>query len=259
MKRNGSWIMVGLVVGGLVFSGSARADLIGFWKFDEGSGEKAADSSGQGKDGTIVNPTKGLGEGGSVWVKDPVRGSVISFGGTAAGAYVQVGKDIVPAMKFDTNFTWAIWIKVEAGNAGNNVIFGNRKDINAAEFSPREFIKFTPTKFEFHANALGTDNLDYADPPIGVWVHHVIVKNGPLLIYYRNGVVVRTQPQTLELNNPQPLFMGGDNEKAEGEMFKGYLDNARIYNEALSGRAVLDLYLSEGPANVTPAEWESQP
>jgi len=37
------------------------------------------------------------------------------------------------------------------------------------------------------------------------------------------------------------------------------LDNARIYNEALSGRAVLDLYLSEGPANVTPAEWESQP
>ena len=125
--------------------------------------------------------------------------------------------------------------------------------------SPREFIKFTPTKFEFHANALGTDNLDYADPPIGVWVHHVIVKNGPLLIYYRNGVVVRTQPQTLELNNPQPLFMGGDNEKAEGEMFKGYLDNARIYNEALSGRAVLDLYLSEGPANVTPAEWESQP
>ena len=63
MKRNGSWIVVGLVVGGLVFSGSARADLIGFWKFDEGTGEKAADSSGQGKDGTIVNPTKGLGDG----------------------------------------------------------------------------------------------------------------------------------------------------------------------------------------------------
>lgn len=258
MKRNGSWVVVGLVLGGLVFSVNAQADLIGFWKFDEGTGEKAADSSGLGKDGTIVNPTKGLGEGGSVWVQDAKRGSVISFGGTAAGAYVQVGADIIPAMKFDTNFTWALWIKVEAGNAGNNIILGNRKDINAVDFSPREFIKFTPTKFEFHANGAGADNLDYADLPIGVWTHNVVVKNGPKLIYYRNGVVVGTQAHTVELNNPQPLFMGGDNEKAEGEMFKGYLDNVRIYNEALSPQAVLQLYLSEGPANVTPTNWEPQ-
>ncbi|HOL93361.1 MAG TPA: LamG domain-containing protein, partial [bacterium] len=121
-----------------------------------------------------------------------------------------------------------------------------------------EFIKFTPTQFEFHANAVGTDNLNYPDIPTGVWMHHVVVKNGPVLIYYRNGVVVGTQPQTLELNNPQPLFMGGDNEGAAGENWTGYLDNVRIYNEALSPQAVLQLYLSEGPASVNPAEWEAQ-
>jgi len=251
-------VVIGLVLGGLVLSGPAYADLIGFWKFDEGSGETAADSSGQGKDGTIVNPTKGLGPGGSVWVQDPQRGSVISFGGTASGAYVRVGADIIPAMKFDTNFTWAFWAKQAPGFGVNNIIVGNRMNINAADFSPREFIKFTPTQFEFHANAVGTDNLNYPDIPTGVWMHHVVVKNGPVLIYYRNGVVVGTQPQTLELNNPQPLFMGGDNEGAAGENWTGYLDNVRIYNEALSPQAVLQLYLSEGPASVNPAEWEAQ-
>ena len=85
-----------------------------------------------------------MGEGGSVWVNDPVRGSVISFGGTAAGAYVVVGEAIIPAMTLDQDFTWMFWAKQAPGNGTNHIIVGNRKDINAADFVPRAFIKFTP-------------------------------------------------------------------------------------------------------------------
>ena len=36
-------------------AGSASANLVGWWKFDEGSGTTALDSSGQGNNGTLVN------------------------------------------------------------------------------------------------------------------------------------------------------------------------------------------------------------
>ena len=39
----------------LVVAGSASADLVAHWTFDEGSGAVVTDSSGNGNDGTIVN------------------------------------------------------------------------------------------------------------------------------------------------------------------------------------------------------------
>lgn len=212
--------------------------LVGLWLFDEGSGEVVADSSGQGNNGTIVNPDAGLGENGSVWVNDPERGMVISFGGEAGGAYVLVGDGLIPTMTFDQDFTWAFWAKQAAGNSTNHIIFGNRMDINATDFVPRSFIKFTPTKFEWHANGNGDDNLDYADIPDDVWIHHAVVKRGVLLTYYRNGVEAAAQTITQEVPQPSPLFFGGDNEGQAGENWTGYLDNARIYDKALSSKEV---------------------
>jgi len=103
------------------------------------------DSSGNGNDGIIHNAdTGGLGDGGSVWVDDPERGIVISFNGTAAGAYVRAGE--IPQMTLTNDFTWSFWAKHSDENtADNDIILGNRMDENAVDFVPRQFIKFTPT------------------------------------------------------------------------------------------------------------------
>jgi hypothetical protein len=213
---------------------------VGHWKLDDGEGSVAVDSSGSGNDGTINNLNGGLGTDGSVWVDDPDRGTVISFSGEADGAFVHAGE--IPQMTLTNDFTWAFWAKQDVDNTTpNNIIVGNRKDDAAADFVPRQFIKFTPTQFEWHMNGNGDDNLDYDDIPADVWLHHAVVKAGDQLTYYRDGVEASSGTFTQPMDAPQPLFLGGDNENAEGENWRGSLSDVRIYDRALSAGEVLGL------------------
>ncbi len=197
----------------------------------------ANDGSGNGNDGTVNNPNGGLGLDGSVWVDDPERGTVISFNGTADGAYVRAGD--IPQMTLTNDFTWSFWAKQDASNTTpNNIVLGNRKDENAVDFVPRQFIKFTPTKFEWHMNGNGDDNLDYDDIPADVWIHHAVVKTGDQLTYYRNGIEASSGAFTQPADFPQPLFLGGDNEAAEGENWAGFLSDVSIYDRALSSSEI---------------------
>jgi hypothetical protein len=226
----------------LALAGGAKAadpNLIGWWPLNEGSGDVVTDLSGGGNDGTIQNADAGgLGDGGSVWVDDPERGTVISFNGTAEGAFVRAGD--IPQMTLTNDFTWAFWAKHSAENtADNDIILGNRMDENKVDFVPRQFIKFTPTKFEWHMNGNGDDNLDYDDIPADVWIHHAVVKTADQLTYYRNGIKASSGTFTQPLDFPQPLFFGGDNEAAEGENWSGLMSEVRIYNRALTGLEIL--------------------
>jgi hypothetical protein len=229
------WVLSLAIAGG---AQAADPNLVGWWPLNDGAGDTVADLSGQGTNGTINNANGGLGVDGAVWVQDPERGTVVSFNGEANGAYIRAGT--IPQMTLTNDFTWAFWAKQDAGNTtANDIIFGNRKDENAVDFVPRQFIKFTPTKFEWHMNGNGNDNLDYEDIPPDVWLHHAVVKAGDQLTYYRNGVEAGSRTFTQPLDVPQPLFMGGDNEAASGENWRGMLSDARIYNKALTKLEVL--------------------
>lgn len=105
-------------------------------------------------------------------------------------------------MKQDSNFTWSIWAN-DRGGSNNNVVFGNRYGPEGSDFSPREFIKFTPRQFEFHYGGGGAGNVDYDDyVPDDGWIHHVAVKAGNVITYYRNGEAVGSREFEGELNNP---------------------------------------------------------
>ena len=228
----------------LALAGGAKAadpNLAGWWPLNEGIGETAIDMSGNGMDGTINNPTNGLGVDGSVWVEDADLGTVISFDGTASGAYVRAGS--IPQMTLENDFTWSFWAKQAPGNGANDIILGNRMDETPADFVPRQFIKFTPTKFEWHMNGNGDDNMDYEDIPDDVWLHHVVVKAGDQLTYYRNGVASSSGVITQALDVPQPLYFGGDNENAEGENWAGSMSDVRIYDGALTPLGVMAVTL----------------
>jgi concanavalin A-like lectin/glucanase superfamily protein len=215
---------------------AVQAVSAGWWPLNEGVGEIVADLSGNGVDGTINNPAGGLGVDGSVWVEDADAGTVISFDGTASGAYVRAGS--IPQMTLENDFTWAFWAKQAPGNGDNDIILGNRMDETLVDFVPRQFIKFTPTKFEWHMNGNGDDNMEYEDIPDDVWLHHVVVKTADQLTYYRNGVASSSGVITQAMDVPQPLYFGGDNEGSEGENWAGMLSDVRIYNSALSAGEV---------------------
>jgi len=86
MCRNTIYLVSFILV--LSLSSSVCADLVGYWKLDDGSGTVAADSSGNGNDGTIVNnPT---------WISG-VAGAALEFHGLGVsgggGDYIDCGND----------------------------------------------------------------------------------------------------------------------------------------------------------------------
>ncbi len=224
----------------------------GWWPLDEGIGETVADLSGNGMDGTINNPTGGLGADGAAWVDDATRGNVFSSDGLATGAYIRAGD--IPQMTLQNDFTWAFWAKQAPGNGDNDIIVGNRYNENASDFSPRQFIKFTPTKFEWHMNGNGDDNMDYEDIPDDVWLHHVVVKTGDQLTYYRNGFAASSGVITQALDVAMPLYLSGDNSGADGENWGGVLSDVHTFNEALSQQEIQGIM--GGLAPVTLTAWE---
>jgi len=233
-----------VLVLGLFFPSAAKAadpDLIGWWKLNEGSGTTAFDSSRSGTNGTISSLNGGLGPGGSAWVNDPDHGMVLSFNGDdSSGTYVSMG-NIIPAMTLTNGFTWAFWAKQEGDGTGiNQVVLGNRY---GGTQSPLQFIKFTPTRFEYY-NTDHNGTIDYADLPAGQWVHLAVIKDGANLTHYRNGQPAETSTTTATID-PNPFFIGGD---ATAEHWSGSISDARIYTKALTPAEVLGAMQGLGEA-----------
>ena len=139
-------------------------------------------------------------------------------------------------MDLADGFTWAFWAKQDVGQptavpgGGNDVILGNRF---GGTQTPLQFVKFTPTKFEYF-NDFDLMAIDYEDLPGGQWVHHAAVKKGATLTYYRDGVQAGTITLTKTMDE-NPFFMGGD---AGGERWRGWLSDVRIYDRGLSAAEI---------------------
>jgi hypothetical protein len=212
-------------------AGAADPDLIGWWKLDDGSGDKAVDSSRSGNDGTIAHAdTGGLGPNGSVWFTDPDRGTVFSSNGDDSVGCVIKTDLIIPALTLTTEFTWTFWAYQDPAQATNNdTILGNRYGGTA---SPLQFCKFTPTRFEFYNDdGAYAQGINYNSIPGGEWIYHTVVKDGADLTYYRNGEVFMTNTSTKTMD-PNPFYMGGDAQPAE--IWQGRLSDVRLYTKALS-------------------------
>ncbi len=217
---------------------------VGWWQFNEGSGDIAYDSSGSGNNATIYNVDNGgikiyvCDTTSPVWYNDPDRGWVAGFGGDdTAGAYADAGM-IIPELTFTQDFTWVFWSKqVGDGTGANMVVLGNRYGASDS----LNFSKFTPTKFEFYDNGDMTGFIDYTDPPCCEWIHHAVVKDGDTFTYYRHdaaGNLIETGSSitTAELV-ALPLYFGGD---AAGERWSGWLSDVRIYDVALTPAEVTE-------------------
>ena len=119
----------------------------------------------------------------------------------------------------------------------SSVVLGNRTSPTGAEWNPREFIKFTPAAFEFHRNGSGED-INYPDFPSGGWVHHAVVKAGPVLTYYRNGTASGTVTISQGTAHPQPLYFGGDQ---ASENWSGLMDDVALWTKALPASSIAGL------------------
>lgn len=210
-----------------ILSGSAQAALIHHWEFDEGTGLIAADSVGS-ENGDII---------GATWSSDATRSSFLSFDGT--NDYVNPTL-VLPLMTTTNDFSWAVWVNAQETIKTGSIIIGNRRDSAGGNPSPLEFTKLTPTAFEWRPNNTPT-NADTTDLPANTWVHLAVVKDGDTIQTYYNGVADASVTFTEDFVNTTPFFIGGDNGGRGIEYFRGFIDDVRIYNSALTPTEVASL------------------
>jgi len=220
----------------VTFGVIGEASLVAHWKLDEGAGSVAADSSGYGNDGVLVdNP---------VWI-DAAHGKGLRFDGT--DDYVNCG-DILNDVTVP--FTVAAWVYRETGHAKAIV----RSDDGSGHYG-----------FWMQAGSNNLLEISYGDGtgsggedrrtkksgleiPGGHWVHVAAVVRSAtdMSIYFDGADVGGTYSGSggAMVHSSSPLAIG----KGGAEFFTGRTDDVRIYNRDLTAVEVEDLATAGPPA-----------
>ena len=194
----------------------ASADLVGWWRFDEGSGAVTADASGHGLDAAVEGP---------VWTEGQ-SGSALQFNGS---------EDLVRIPPFTTGRaqTLAAWIKIEGLETGQ-IFNGNGPP----------HMNFELTNGQIRGRVYtGSTNIALTGPevPVAVWVHVAWVwdfeTNRSELYLDGESVVVGEAPSTIEHTSEavigrHPVTVSAANS------FMGAIDEVRVYNHALTAAEI---------------------
>jgi tetratricopeptide (TPR) repeat protein len=237
----------GTVTAGDVWRFTTGGKLVAYWKFDEGAGNTASDSSGNGNKGALQNMTD------SAWVEG-TDGVALEFDGKDDCIRVPDSDSIEFA---DGPFTLCLWMKRPAGKDNCRII------VNGT--SGQEFEGATGRRYEVYNHGseirfsiddgktkskLTVSDKNYVT---GEWVHVAVIRDvsaGKLKIY-RNGKLRKTAPDTCgNISSPgEDLYIGAAQnwmlDKSKGpiiDFYEGTLDDIRMYNYALSDDEVKQIY-----------------
>ncbi len=209
--------------------------LVGWWKFDEGSGTIAHDSAGD-NDGTVYEAT---------WTTGPVGGA-LSFDDTSEDYVIVPDND--NSLDMDDQMTIAAWIKYK--DDGYSYILGKQPGEEQPAFMAGNYelriigdiLSFSYIYTEYGDTATHNST---SGVTIDVWQHvAVTLIEGDSVRFYINGEPAGTSPQiqAFGLVNDDPLRIGVSKDY---EYFFGDMDDILIYNRALSAYEIMLLYLGE--------------
>jgi hypothetical protein len=197
----------------LSMAGNASADLIGHWRFDEGSGDTAADTSGNGYNGTL--------NGGPSWVPGKSLGA-LEFDGT--DDYVGTGQSLLDNM---SEFSLALWVSARNPSASRIGLVGQNDLIEMG---------FMNGNAEVWTSATGTTTTPW---PFSndTWHHIAVVADGTNMNIYLDGeLAISGGASTVNFGTSgfSVNIGGGGVWDASGNWFSGQIDDVRIYDHALS-------------------------
>ncbi len=197
----------------------ASADIVGYWKFDEGSGTVAADSSAYGNDGTLGGNAK--------WVTGQIGGA-IEFDGN--GDYVEIPHS--PSLSITDAITIAAWTYMNSNASGEMAIVS--KGGWAANDLPYELTE-TPGDvifWQFYDDG-GRDTCSPPSPPVAEWHHIAATYDGQIFKCYIDGELAEEWAYAGKMpENTASVTIG--RRSRGGTFYNGILDEVVIYNEALS-------------------------
>jgi len=243
----------------LIAAGTASAELVGYWKLDEGSGTTAADSSGNGNDGTLLdnpaldNPT---------WIAG-INGGAMEFYGTGVattgGDYFDCGNDA--SLDITSNISIALWIRPDADDPEGKGASGGETaplakamsgtgwswQVRYGWSSPQPYMGF-----QFAVGGSGvwvyTDrNLERYE-----WCHVACSHDGTTVKCYLNGEETGSTPLGQIDSSAAPVLIGSD---GWGSDWTGAIDDVRIYDHALTVPEIM----SAMEGKIMPQAWGPTP
>ncbi len=251
---------------GMLLMSVAEADLVSWWRFEEGSGDIANDSSGNGHHGTLIGTPE--------WVSGPE-----GFGGAVAfdpNRCMGVDCGVFDPTNGTGKFTlalWAFWdgtgtfqhfLTKSNGWGADTMMFqielwGARDE---EPYTDRVGLSYQGNVSSYTSAAGSTP---FSIMPKNEWVHLAFTFDGTNATVYVNGVdEVGHRPFSIGPNVDAPVLIGL-NYKLE-RTFHGSLDEIYIYSRSLTGREInpvmtgvgishalaSDPYPPDGAANVPP-------
>lgn len=202
---------------------------IAYWKFDEGTGTTAHDSSSNGNNGTLTNtPT---------WQTNDqcISGKCLYFDGTS-NSYVDAGNN----WNFATtdSFTVSAWFKTTSLASEETIIL---KGQNASCFNYAYLIQ-TNGAINF-GNTPGEDTIIPAGKvSANTWYHFEAVYVNGSVIGYLNGIPYSTASRsTSTCTSSIKIGSAGG-----ARMFKGFIDDVKIYRYARSVSQIKADFASRG-------------
>jgi hypothetical protein len=216
MSRKLSYLVSFILV--LVLVSSASADLVGYWKFDEGSGTIAYDSSGNGLDGTL--------NGDPQWVVGQIGGA-LDFDGDDS---IEIPHNSI--LSITDEITITAWTYMRANASGELVIVS--KGGWAANDLPYELTE-TPGSsifWQFYDDA-GRDTCAPQSPPVEEWHHLAGTYDGNIFKCYIDGELADEWEYAGTMPENTASVTIGQRSRG-GYYFNGMIDEVAIYDHALS-------------------------
>jgi hypothetical protein len=226
--------------------------LVGWWKFDEGAGEKVADSSGHGHDGKVFGVTN--------WEKGYIGNGALKITNFQEGENITNGGVVIAdsSLLRPSRFTVAMWVKwsrdfrqkalnrlLQKGNDNNEtfvIIGGGGADNRGNADNRLSFAMATETRGDvYNVTAPGTFEG-------GKWYHVAASYDGADMLLYVNGRVAgKNTIGEIKLIGVagEPLVIGSRPPNMD-RGFDGAVDDVRMYNKALSAEDIRKIYECKG-------------
>jgi len=201
------------------------SSLVGWWKFDEGSGTIAYDSSGNGNDGTIY---------GAIWTTGQ-NGSALQFDGVDDHVAIP---DLYASSP--SALTVAAWINSPLPGDGSSVIhyMDNGEFVMATSGGPGELVfgvKLTNDKWY--------DVYSTTTPNVWHFIAATWTMGGNLELYVDGQLVSQTTvPDYYLYSSGYGSVIGASWPYPPTQYFNGLMDNVRVYTTALSADEIEALY-----------------
>jgi hypothetical protein len=206
------------------------AGLVAAYAFDEGSGTTVADASGHGLTGTIS---------GATWTTAGKYGNALSFNGTSS--YVDLGNPAL--LQITGSMTWSAWVRAAANPPDDGQIIAKSDNNSGWQFKTSP--DTGPHTFGVSVSASSTVHTQRYSTTVrslNTWYHVAGVYNAAALTLdiYVNGVldngVLRDVVPSSQFNANVNANIG---RRTGGYYFNGIIDEARVYNRALTQAEIL--------------------